>query len=100
MKKLSLAYAPELGLGDFPQLGVALSDYVFGNTERLARVGGGVLEGVGPGSRSIKIKYDLRASREKNVHEIEVSDASAAEEKRILSELRQLYKGFGFLAGQ
>jgi hypothetical protein len=97
MKKLSLAYMPELGMADFPKLGVALSNYVYANAERIAHVGSGLLEGAGPNSRSIRIKYNLGAARENNVHEVEISDASEAEEKRLLADIKRLYKGFGFM---
>ena len=93
MKKISLGYKPEAN-ASFPSLGVVLGNYLCKNTENIERIGDGKLEWRGPGKRLIKIKYDLKAPPENNVHEIEISDLM--DENRILSELQTIYKRFGF----
>lgn len=96
MKKISMGYIPEAGTSGFPELGIALSNYVYGNTERIVKQGGGVFEGKGPGKRMIRIKLNLKARPENNVHDIEISDPISENEDRLLSELQAIYKGFGF----
>ncbi len=97
MKKVSMGYIPEaVYLSGFPGLGTALSNYVYNNTERIVKQGGGVFEGKGPGKRMIRIKFNLKARPENNVHDIEISDPVRENEERMLSELQTIYKGFGF----
>ena len=76
-------------------LGVRMYRYFLANVGRSCILPGVGVVGHGPAHRSIKIKF-RKDTETYNYHDITVHDKNSEEEKRIASEIRNIYKDFNF----
>ena len=85
------------------RLAVDMAEYLSAHTEEQKYIRTRLgelreLEGTGPGSRKITIRYDISATPKNTVHTIEITDP--LEEDTLARELEAIYRRHNFLPEQ
>lgn len=73
-------------------MGIEIANFIGENTEDQSVVEGEGMYGKRPGSRSVRISYDIDATPDHNPHLIEIHDPSPIEEERLERGLREIYE--------